>query len=357
MPKGAFRNVAITGVSTAVPSYSKCLDEEVDLFGSQKNIDKLKRITGLHSRRIANEQTTSLDLCVYSAERLLEAMKLDRSGIDGVVFVTQTPDHRIPNNASLVHGMLGLERDCLCFDINHGCSGYIYGLINSFSLIESGMCRRILLLVGDTLSKVINPRDKSLSIIHGDAGTATIVEYTEQENESSFILYSDGSKAKAICVEAGAYRKMSCPETAIEQEDSEGNHRSPEQLYMNGLEVFNFALQHVPPLVNEAMTLSRKTMDDIDLFVFHQANGIINRGIIDKLSIPLEKAPTDVIRDYGNSSCATIPHVLSSALGNSPGPHELSLMLTGFGVGLSLAACVTKLNDAVILPVLEYDRI
>lgn len=354
MPRGAFKNVSITGISTVVPSCSKSLDEEMDLLGSKKNIEKLKKITGLHSRRIAGKNTTTLDLCYVAARKIVEATNQAVEEIDGVIFVTQTPDYRIPNNASLFHGKFGLNPNCLCYDINHGCSGYIYGLLNAFSLIEAGTCKKILLLVGDTLTKVINPRDKSLAIIHGDAGSATLIEYTDRTNDSNFILYSDGKKAKSICIEAGGCRNVISSETSKEQEDSEGNIRSPEQLYMNGLEVFNFALQNVPILVNEMLEFTNKTIEDIDLFAFHQANGIINSGIINKLSIPVEKAPIDVIREYGNASCATIPHTLSKALGNRE-KQRLLVMLTGFGVGLSLAACCTYLSETTILPVIEYD--
>lgn len=353
MSKGNFKNASIKGICTVVPSYSKSLDEEVELFGSIKNIEKLKKITGLFSRRIAGNNTTTLDLCCVAASKILKASNEDIKGIDGVIFITQTPDYRIPNNSSLVHGILGLNRDCLCYDINHGCSGYVYGLLNSFSLIQSGICRKILLLVGDTLTKVINPKDKSLSIIHGDAGSATIIEYTNKINDSNFIFYSDGTKAKSICIEVGGYRNIASPETSKEREDREGNIRSLEQLYMNGLEVFNFAIQNVPPLVKEMLEFSSKSVDDIDLFAFHQANGIINQGIVEKLSIPTEKAPMDVIREYGNASCATIPHVLSRALGNKD-KQRLLVMLTGFGVGLSLATCCTYLNETTILPVIEY---
>jgi 3-oxoacyl-[acyl-carrier-protein] synthase-3 len=249
--------------------------------------------------------------------------------------------------------MEGLSSDCLCFDVNHGCSGYIYGLLNAFSLIQSGMCKKVLLLVGDTITKVINPKDKSLAIIHGDAGSATLIEYSCVENRSNFIIHSDGKKANSICIKAGGFRNMSNVQTAAEHSDSEGNIRSDDQLYMNGLQVFNFAIQNVPSIVNEMLDYIGKSIDDIDFFAFHQANGIINCGILEKMAIPIEKAPMRVIGEYGNTSCATIPLVFSEALGNKVIPH-MSVVMTGFGVGLSLASCYIELNNTTILPVFEY---
>lgn len=354
MPKGVFKHVSINSLATAAPIYSRSLDDEIELLENEKKIKKLKLITGLDKRRIANVNTTSIDLCCCAAKKIINEMDLNKDEIDGVVFVTQTPDYRIPNCASLVHGQLGLSENCLCYDVNHGCSGYIYGLLNAFTLVESGICKKILLLVGDTLSKVINPMDKSLAIIHGDAGSATIIEHTNDEIESRFILASQGSLAKTIIIEAGGFRHMSSDETKIERKDSEGNIRTDEQLYMNGLSVFNFALQSVPNLVNQMLEFSNLELKDINFFAFHQANGIINKGIINKLGIDEEKAPLNVIRKYGNSSCCSVPQVLSEAFGNKVMSKE-KVIMTGFGVGLSLGSCYTNCKNTTVFPVIEYD--
>lgn len=356
MAKGIFKHVRIHSIATTVPSNSKSIDEELELFGNQRAINKLKNITGLHYRRIVDENTTSVDLCSYSVKNLLQELQIDKNEIDGVVFVTQTPDYRIPNCASVVQGMLGLGEQCICYDINHGCSGYIYGLLNVFSLVETGVCKKMLLLVGDTLSKVINPKDKSLVIIHGDAGSATLIEHSEEEIESHFVLHSQGTKAESIIIRAGGFRNMSTTESRIEKRDSEGNIRTEEQLYMNGLEVFNFAITNVPCLVNEVLEFAGHSIEEIDFFAFHQANGIINKGIVQKLGLREEVAPYRVIKKYGNSSCCSIPQVFSEALGSDKQLPKNLVLMVGFGVGLSLGSCCTSLNDTIILPTINYNN-
>ncbi|URZ18153.1 3-oxoacyl-ACP synthase III family protein [Clostridium felsineum] len=354
MAKGIFKHVSISSIATAVPIYERALDDEIELLENKKNIDKIKRITGLDKRRIADTKTTSIDLCCCAAKKIMGEMNIDKSKIDAIIFVTQTPDYRIPNCASIVHGKLGLSKECLCYDINHGCSGYIYGLLNAFSLVESGVCKKILLLVGDTLSKVINKKDKSLAIIHGDAGSATIIEYSDELIHSSFILKSQGDMSNSIIIKAGGFRNMSSKYTRIEKKDDEGNIRTDEQLYMNGLKVFNFALQNVPDLVNEVLEFSKLNIKDIDFFAFHQANGIINNGIISKLQIDQTKAPLEVVKQYGNSSCCSIPQVISKAFGGKI-LRDKRIVMTGFGVGLSLGTCITNFNNTTIFPIIEYD--
>ena len=242
MPKVGFEHVSILGISTIIPKNSRSIDQELNILGNQREIDKIKKITRINSRRLAMNNITTLDLCIVAAKRLICDLKIDKNSIDGIIFVTQTPDYKIPNNASLIHGMLKMNRDCLCQDVNHGCSGYIYGLLNAAAMIESKVCRRILVLVGDTLSKVINPRDRSLTIIHGDAGSATILEFSKERSEMFFLLYSQGEKAKTIYIRSGGCRNMTNYESFVEKEDEAGNFRNDEQLYMDGLAVFNFAI-------------------------------------------------------------------------------------------------------------------
>ncbi|GMQ59567.1 ketoacyl-ACP synthase III [Vallitalea sediminicola] len=355
MSKGIFKHVKISSIATVVPTYSRSIDDEIELLGNEKNIKKLKLITGLNKRRIADKHTTSIDLCSYAAKKIIRELGININEIDGIIFVTQTPDYRMPNCASVVHGQLGISKECICFDINHGCSGYIYGLLNAFSLIESNICRKILLLVGDTLSKVINPMDKSLAIIHGDAGSATIIERTEKKIKSHFIIHSYGKKAKSIIIKAGGFKYVSSEDTRVEKKDSEGNIRSDEQLYMDGLAVFNFALQKVPELVNEMLNFTKLNINEVDFFAFHQANGIINKGIINKLQIDRQRAPLDVISKYGNSSCCSIPQVLSEAFGNKK-IIKNKVVMTGFGVGLSLGTCCTSFENTTIFPVVNYEK-
>lgn len=358
MANTSFNNVKITGIVTVVPNIIKSIDDEVDLYGGNlKQIERIKKSIGLDKRRVVDEKTTTADLCFQAAENLIAGMALDKAAIDGLICVTQTPDHFQPSNAAILHGRLGLEKNCASFDINLGCSGYVYGLWMAHMMIASGTCRKVLLLAGDTISKYVNSRDRSTSPVFGDAGSATFVESVDIEQASYFSLHTDGGGRDFIKVPAGAFRHRSSEYTAIEHEDSEGNWRSDNDLYMNGGEVFNFSIKTEPAAINEILHYASNDIDDIDYVVFHQANKYIITNIAKRLKLPIEKAPCETVGKYGNQSSASIPSTINDALCKHVSSENKKLILSGFGVGLSWASAILDLDKIYCPEIQIYKKV
>ena len=343
MAKATFYKSQIIGIHTTVGQIKKCIDDEVETYGGNtKQIDRIKKSVGLHTRHLADDSTTALDLCSEAAEKLLDGLNFDRKLLCGIIFVTQTPDHFQPCNAAILHGRLALETRTLAFDINLGCSGYIYGLFVAQSLIETCACKHILLLAGDTLSKTVNKKDRAVAPIFGDAGTATLLS-AANSTPSFFTLNTDGSGSNSIIIPAGGFRTPSSTATAQEVTDEDGNTRSLQNIKMNGMEVFNFSILREPQSIKELFEYSKLCDEQIDLFFFHQANKYIIQNIMRRLKIPIEKVPLDTISKYGNQSSASIPCTICDELaGNSV---KKSVLLSGFGVGLSWASCIMDLSE------------
>jgi len=350
MANARFKNILIEGIVTVVPQIIKSIDDEVDLYGgNNKQIERIKKAIGLDKRRVTDDFTTSLDLCIQATKQLIDGASIDKKDIDGLIFVTQTPDHFQPANAAIAHGKLELDKNCASFDVNLGCSGYVYGLWMAHMMIASGTCTKVLLLAGDTISKYVNARDRSTAPLFGDAGSATLVSSVESEVNSYFSLHTDGSGAEYINVPAGAFRCPSSSETAIEVQDDDGNWRSKNDLVMSGGDVFNFSIKTEPAAINEVLEYSDTTLDAVDYFVFHQANQYIIRNIAKRLKLPMDKVPCDTVSKYGNQSSASIPATINDSLSDAISKDKKTLVLSGFGVGLSWASAVVDM-DKVYCP-------
>ncbi|ASI89228.1 3-oxoacyl-ACP synthase III family protein [Vibrio mediterranei] len=348
MATTSFGRAIIRGLATVVPPEIKCIDDEVHLYGgNEKQISRIKKAIGLDKRHVVSEGVTSLDLCEAAALKLFGELDIDKSLIDGVIFVTQTPDHFQPSNAAILHGKLGLSNSVAAFDVSLGCSGYVYGLWLAHMMVEAGGCNNVLVLAGDTLSQCVNPQDRSTAPLFGDAGSATLVSATKESSSSYFSLHTDGSGSEHIIQPAGGFRTPYSEETQQETVDEEGNRRSLNDLYMNGGEVFNFAIKTEPKAIEEILELSGKSMEDVDFLFFHQANQYIISNIVRRIKAPKEKAPSDIVNLYGNQSSASIPCAISHTLGGERGCAN-DVVLSGFGVGLSWASAVLSLKNAYI---------
>jgi 3-oxoacyl-[acyl-carrier-protein] synthase III len=353
MAKTKFSKVKISGIVTVVPQIEKSIDDEIELYGGNiKQIERIKKAIGLDKRRVTDEYTTCVDLCHQAADKLFDGLTVLKSEIDGLIFVTQTPDHFQPSNATIIHGRLGLEKNCASFDINLGCSGYVYGLWMAHMMIASGTCNKVLLLAGDTISKCVNPKDRSTAPLFGDAGTATLLEKTNSDHESFFSLHTDGTGNEFIKVPAGGFRCPSNAETAVAFEDEEGNWRSEDDIYMNGGEVFNFSIKTEPAAIIEILEYSKKKIEEIDYVIFHQANKYIITNIAKRLNLPLEKAPCETVSKYGNQSSASIPSTINDSLDVQASTDKIQLILSGFGVGLSWASAVVTI-DTIYCPSIQ----
>jgi 3-oxoacyl-[acyl-carrier-protein] synthase-3 len=349
----AYNNVKIIGMSACVPrniSSNTDLLKDYPIEESNKIINNI----GIKEKRYVDNETTASDLCFKSAETLLNEMNIDRSSIDMLIFLSQLPDYKIPATSPILQDRLGLSKDTACFDISLACSGYVYALSNAFAYASQNGINRVLLLVGETFSKIVSPKDRVNAPLYGDAGTATLIEKTTDANsEVFFSLYSDGSGFRSIVIEAGGARCPTNSTNIIPVEKEDGNIRSDSQVYMDGLEVFNFTLKVVPTSINEILKKTNKEKDQIDYYLFHQANKFMIDFFVKKLKIDPLKVPIS-LDAFGNVSSPTIPLTIVSRLKNELHLANKQILLSGFGAGLSWGAAILNLTNCHISDLIEY---
>ena len=349
MATSSIQNVRLAGISACVPKGVQ-KNEDFDLI-SPEDRQKLIQTTGIANRRIALKEQCTSDLCFSAAEALLEDLQWNRDEIDAIVLVTQSADYTVPATAPILQDRLRLPKSCLAFDMNLGCSGYTYGLQVVGSLLSAGKLRKGLLLVGDTPSKTVSARDRSAATIFGDAGAATALE-THEGATMHFDFGSDGSGYAAIIIPDGGLRNPVGYESLEMVDVDEGITRNRCQLILDGVEVFNFSIREVPKTVRSLMTFANRSVDDIDAFVFHQANLFMNDLIRKKLKLPAEKVHY-TLREYGNTSSASIPLTIVSELRSEMVARKMSLVLCGFGVGLSWATSYVETDRISCPPIVE----
>ncbi|MDD4515958.1 ketoacyl-ACP synthase III [Massilibacteroides sp.] len=336
-------NVRIAGISACVPKrIEQCSD--LPILSKEESLNFINT-TGVVSRRVADENMCSSDLCYYAAEKMILDLGWSRDSIDCLIFVTQTPDYIIPSTSPLLQTMLNLSETCLTLDISLGCSGYVYALNVISSLISHGSIKRGLLLAGDTILKTCSPNDKSTYPLFGDAGSATAIEFIENDDSKLlFNLKSDGKGSDVIRIREGGFRNKATVDSFIMSSCSENILRNKLQLELDGMDVFTFGISKAPRCVQELLDFYDISIDSIDYFTFHQANLFMNERIRKKMKIPAEKTPNS-IRDFGNTSCATIPLTMVTELRKQLLCRDLTHLICGFGVGLSWgSACFQTKN-------------
>jgi len=346
-----FTNVGITGLSAAVPR-TVINNYEYTTYFPKEDVKEIVDKVGIKERRFADEKTCSSDLCFAAAEKLITEMVVDRSEIDLLVFVSQTPDYRMPATSVILQHRLGLTKSTIAFDLNLGCSGFIYGLSVIYAMMQNSGLRKAILLDGETRSKVYSPKDRKTAFLFGDGGVAAIIEKDEKFGKSYFSLNSDGSLEDLIKMNAGGYRNPSSIETLQEKVvDEYGNIRSEEHGYMNGSEVFNFVIKEIPKDFKAVLEFSGKTKEEIDYFVFHQANDFMNNYLMKKLKLPVNQVPSTIAK-YGNTSSVSIPLTIVSEL-KDPLKENKLVLLSGFGVGMTWATAILNFKNCIITDIVE----
>lgn len=339
--KTIINNIGIKAVNAWLPEREVDLSTLAPLYGDVE-IASIMKTTGIEKVRIADSDMTSSDMCLKSAESLFEEDGIDRSEIDGLVFVSQTTDWILPATSISLQHRLGLSRNTVCIDIHYGCSGYIYGLFQAASWIACGACKKVLVLAGDTTSRMINPKDKSLRMVFGDCGTATLV--AKGEMPMGFHIQSDGSGSEKLIVPAGGFRMPISEETSELKWDNDKNGRTQNDLFMDGFAIFNFSVTEVHMNINTLIANMGWQKNDVGFYGLHQANRFMVSYVRKRLKINDSLAPINV-RDYGNTGPATIPLLMSDILSKKHDYNLDKVIFSGFGVGLSWGSVATSLID------------
>ena len=301
---------------------------------------KISDKTGIDVRHIAAPDECASDLAAAAARKLFDTGVCPPSTIDYLLFCTQSPDYILPPTACVLQQRLDLPITAGALDFNLGCSGFVYGLSLARALIESQQAAHVLLLTADTLTRYLHPQDRGNRSLLGDAGAATLVQASQNPGEAigAFTFGTDGMGHDHIIIRNGRARHPSSsarPDAALP---------SPDHFFMNGPEVFSFTLRAVPKAIASALARARISMEEVDLFVFHQANGFILENLRAKLGIPREKF-VFALRESGNTSSSTIPIALKDARMSGQLKPGMRVMLVGFGVGYSWAATVMRVGD------------
>jgi len=301
--------------------------------------DKIFEKTGIRQRHIAGPNEFALDLAYAAGTTLFQEYDIDPRSVDYLLYCTQSPDFIVPNNSSILQERLGLRTDTGAIDLNQGCTGFLYGLSLAKGLLVSNQARNILLVTADTWSKYIHEKDKSTRSIFGDGAAATYITDQDPLRIGDFVFGTNGSGAHDLMVKTSGlrYRRGTIPTREIV--DASGNTRTDDTLFMNGPDVFTFTISHVPKMIQMVLQKADITMQDIDHFVFHQANGYMLEHLRKKIAIPPEKFHL-YLEDIGNTVSSTIPIVLKNLYRNNVILEGQKILLAGFGVGYSWIATI-----------------
>ena len=352
MDPGTLKDVIFRAIACAVPAREVDNQAYEPLLGTE-GLEKFAAMTGIRTRHHADERQTPADLAQAAIRAIFKSGKARPEEIDVFVFISQMPDYILPATACVLHGRLGLKKTCMAFDVNLGCSGYVYGLAIAAALLAAPGAKA-LVCGGDCISQLTSPRDKSAAPLFGDAGFATVLEKSDVPGVAGTGFWTDGTGARAILGPAGQRRH---PHGNAElRVFGEGIWRGDQHLALNGTDVFTFTITEVPRAIEETLQSAQVARESIDLLVMHQANLYILKTIAKKLAIPMDKVPVSLDR-YGNTSSASIPLTLCDALAGRTTPNPVRALLAGFGVGLSWGTAVVDIDPGVCLPILQSDAV
>ena len=332
---------AVRAISVYLPEGILDNAELVRQFGTWTE-NKIYGKTGVSERRVVGDEKVS-DLAAAAGERLFEEHGIDRGSIDFLLLCTECPDYFLPATACIVQNRLGLRKDAGALDYNLGCSGFVYGLALAKGLVLGGVARRVLLITAETITRTIHPQDKSTRTLFGDAAAATLVESSAERGIGEFVLGTDGSGAERLIIPAGAWARPSSPETRVETKNKWGNVRTLENLYMDGPEILKFSMEVAPDCMNDTLERNGTSLEALRLVVLHQASHMMLVKLRELLAIPEEKFVFN-IEKYGNTVSSTIPIALYDSMRSSRLGKGDSVLVMGFGVGLSWGGTVLHMS-------------
>ncbi len=335
MAKTKFQHVKVTGITAVVPEHVINIDDELAFFNNDpKLLERNKKILGLGTRHVADDRTTNADLCEAAANDLIAKLNVDKDSIDALIAVSSSHDYHYPASACILQGRLDLNEECSCFDVaGLSCSAYVYSLWLAHSLISSGAAKRCLLLAGDITSTHSDRRNRNTNMIFGDAGTATLLEWTDKNNPAWFITGTRGRDWDKLIAPAGGYNLPIRGDIAdLEVQDARGDVWRLYDDIMKGIDVFKFTNEVGPKGIANILEFSGKSMDDVDYFAIHQANKQIVRTVAAYAGLPKDKYSASTFTAYGNCGTAAVTMELCNRLKDAPAK---TVCLATFGVGLS----------------------
>ena len=328
----------IKAISYYLPEKVLTNDELIKDF-PEWSVEKVAKKVGVNSRHIADEKETAGDLAEKAALNLFAEYKINPKDIDFLILCTQSPDYFLPSTACVLQSKLGISTHAGAFDYNLGCSGCVYGIAMANSFVESGLAKNVLLITAETYSKYLHQSDKSNRSIFGDAAAACLISEDGIAEIGSSVLGTDGSGAEKLILKTGAARQKN--HTGLFSEDDEGHVRYDDYLYMDGGGIFNFTLEAVPAMMKEVLDKNGLEKENIDYFVFHQANKFMLNTIRKVCVLPKDKFYVN-LEETGNTVSSTVLIGLKQCLENEIIHEGMDIMIAGFGVGLSWGGTILK---------------
>ena len=346
-----FDKIGISAIAACVPQKIE-YNKDLGYMMTEEEMQKAIQNIGIEERRIAAPEMCASDLCFEAAKKLMENNAINPDTIDVLLFVSQTSDYHQPATAAILQHKLGLSKNVLAFDINLACSGYVYGLSTAYAYAQNEGVNRVLLLVGETMSKIVSRYDKVNTPLFGDAGTATLIEKGDKFGKSLFSLHTDGKGAEVMMIPDGGFRNPVSQDSFVQEMDANGDKRTRLHFRMDGMAVFNFGMSEEPRDVKNIVEVAGLELSAVDLLIYHQANKFMTDFFTKWLKFDKAKTPYS-IRKFGNTSSASIPLTIVTELKEAY-PDRKNVILSGFGAGLSWGSVLLSLEKCKISQLIEY---
>jgi len=344
-----FSNKGMQVISACVPKNVIHSSDFYQYFGKE-HVDKFVETTGIEERRFADGNTCASDLCLAAAENIFNSTSIKKDDINMLIYVTQTQDYRTPGMGVSMQNTLGLSKDTIVYDLNVACTAFLHGLVMAYTFLDLPGFNKVLLLVGDTLSKIISKKDKSTGMLLADAGIAAVISKGEQYGDSFFSMNSDGAFVEAVMTKGGGYRHMSSYETLEYKTFDDGSVRNMEQNYMNGMDVFSYAISRLPKDVKRLLEFAKIDKTNIDKCAFHQANKFMMSTIAKKTGIDQSKFLYSIYK-FGNTSGCSIP--LTLVVNKDIIKKDELILMNAIGAGFLYGTALCNIADCEILNLIE----
>lgn len=344
-----YNNVGIRAISATVPRRIVKTRSLTDYY-SEEEIEKFISATGVEERRFVDADKCASDLCFASACQIFEGTEINKEEIDALFFISQTPDYKIPGTSVILQNKLGLSKNTITYDINMSCSGFIHGLLMAYNFLLQPGINNVMIMVGDTLSKMISLQDKGTGKLLGDAGTVAVISKSDKYGKSFFSICTEGDNIDTVIVPGGGARMPSSIDTLKMCEYPDGSVRNLEQINMVGDDVFSFAISVLPKDIKNLLEFAGKSIDEIDKYAFHQANNFMSNYVAKKVKANSEKI-LHSIQKYGNTAGTSIPLCLVE--NREKININDSILMNAIGAGFAYGSVLLNIADCKILGLQE----